>query len=394
MFPTPTTNLLPPFGVTITPEAVQASTEPYPADYVITTILELSSYLISLVDQSTLFDSCSHNPFSPSLRTLNDRLHNGHLAPSPLQTHANQEQRAREALNQRTAKAAMNRPLEDFEDLYYAVISRMLDIHQLLNARLGSGFSNLIDLVLPDGPTIASLYESLAQYWDLLNTAGYVKAFDDAVRRSRVKHLHQEILLQVQHDEITQADAEELLADLYDPSEYEGVQGLAWIGSWAPSMIGAWLEERYHITFNMEREAEVVKTNAERRKTRINKTKQKTKQARAQKSQKRNTRVFSEQQEPNASLNDMSMHGDIEGGEIQAQRQGHELQGQLHQASEWQMKAQRVERYTQYLRDMASQNAKRMVQSTVISSDLYVGTFGDTGGQTLNKDMEMTDSGF
>jgi hypothetical protein len=100
-------------------------------------------------------------------------------------------------LGQRTAKNAAHRPLEDFEDLYYAVLARMQDIHHILNARLGSGFSTVTDLVHTDGPSIADLYVSLAQHWNVLNHTAFVKAIDSAVRRSRVKCLHQEIIAQV-----------------------------------------------------------------------------------------------------------------------------------------------------------------------------------------------------
>jgi hypothetical protein len=289
-------------------------------------------------------------------------------------------------MNQRTTKSATNRPLEDFEDLYYAIISRILDIHQMLNARLGSGFNRLTDIVFPDGPTIAALHESLSQYWDVLNTAQYVKAIDEAVRRSRVKHLHQEILLQVQHDDITQADADELLADLYDPNEYDGVQGLAWIGGWAPSMIGAWLEEKYRIVLNVEREAEQIKTKDAGRRSRMVK---KSRLSIGARSRKQSLQIFGNTPGDDKSNGHMPLQTHPQPCQLQETLQRCELQEQLDHALEWQIKAQRVEQYSQYLRNVASQKARHMVQSTIVRSDPYLGTIDGVDGVVNSEDVEM-----
>jgi hypothetical protein len=381
MFPTIKVDILPPFNTAITPDVVQETAESFPSDYVIEIILKLSHYLIGLSEKSPLFGAYSHDPFSPSLRTLHDRLHSGHLAPSPLQSHVNQAKRAREALAHRTTKSITNRPLEDFEDLYYAVISCILDIHQILNARLGSGFNNLTDLIYPDGPTIATLHESLSQYWGVINTAQYVKAIDEAVRRSRIKHLHQEILLQLQHDEITQADADELLADLYDPDEYDSMQGLAWIGDWAPGMISAWLEERYRVVLSVEREAQKPKTKTTSGKSRVTKPKPLIV------TKSRRDSLHSIGNSPGAGKR--TEHVQIQVYDQQPvqpheTRRSRELQAQLDHALEWQIKTQRVEEYSRYLREMASQRARQMMQSTVLNSDMYVSAFGS------REDVEMS----
>jgi hypothetical protein len=382
MFPAKV-NLLPPFSTGITSDAVQETAESFPSDYVIEIILELSHYLIGLIEKSPLFGACSHDPFSPSLRTLHDRLHSGYLAPSPLQSHTNQVKRAREALAHRTAKVINNRPLEDFEDLYYAVISCILDIHQILNARLGSGFNTLTDLIYPDGPTIVALHESLSQYWSVINTAQYIKAIDEAVRRSRIKHLHQEILLQLQHDEITQADADELLADLYDPAEYNGMQGLAWIGDWAPGMISAWLEEKYRIVLSVEREAQKPKTKTTSRKSRVTKPKP------LMATKSRRDSLHSINVSPGVAKRTEHMQVQVydqQPVQPHETRRSRGLQAQLDHALEWQIKTQRVEEYSRYLREMASQGARQMMQSTVLNSDVYGCAFGS------REDMEM--SGF
>jgi hypothetical protein len=390
MFPTTRVDLLPPFSTAITPDVVQEAAESFPSDYVIEIVLELSHYLIGLGEKSPLFGAYSYDPFSPSLRTLHDRLHSGHLAPSPLQSHANQAKRAREGLAHRTAKSVTNRPLEDFEDLYYAVISCILDIHQVLNARLGSGFNNLTDLIYPGGPTIATLHESLSQYWGVINTAQYVKAIDEAVRRSRIKHLHQEILLQVQHDEITQADADELLADLYDPNEYSGVQGLVWIGGWAPSMIGAWLEEKYRIVLSVEREAQNPMVESTSRNSRH----KKPYQLMVKKPRRDSLYIVSNCLGTDKRAELMPVQANSQPAQPDGMHQICELQAQIDHALEWQMKTQRVEEYSRYLREMASQRARHMVQRTTSRSDSYLGMVSDMGGLVGGEDTEMHFAGF
>lgn len=355
--------VLPPLGAAATQAAVDASTELYPADYITSILIEISGYLVSLDEQTTLFGRSNYSPYSPSLRTLHIRLHNGQLNPSPVQAHANEALRIKAALGQRTTKDAAQRPLEDFEDLYYAVLARMQDIYLMLNARLGSGFSNFTDLVHPDGPSIADLYVSLAQYWDALNQHAFVKAIDSAVRRARVTYLHQEIIAQVHNDEITPFDAEELLKDLFDPKEYDGVQGLAWVNGWAPSMVAAWLEEKYRLVLKAEKEAAESKSRMERKRAKMGRKVQKPQQE--LKSKREGKMTVDENYMTGGEVKKVAV------GKEPSQEQtvrGHQsMQDELQYALEWQVKAQRVSEYSQYLRSMASQDAKHRVESTASS---------------------------
>lgn len=372
--------LLPPFSPAATQAVVEASTESYPADYITNIILEISGYLVSLVEQSTLFGRPSKDPYSPSLRTLHTRLHNGQLNPSPIQSHANGTARIKATLSQRTTKDATRRPLEDFEDLYYAVLARMQDIHQILTARLGSGFSTFTDPVYPDGPSIADLYVSLAQYWDTLNHIAFVKAIDCAVRRSRVKYLHQEIIAQVHNDEITHTDAEELLNDLYNPSEYDGIQGLAWVSGWAPSMVAAWLEEKYRIVLKIEKEDAESKSRMDRKRARMGK---KVKQSQHElKSKKEGKKAVDEMQMAGGEVKMATLVEQQPQEQVMTGQQNH--QDQLQYALEWQIKTQRVSEYSQYLRSMASRDARYLVQSTASSNDMRMGS---SGGPMQDTDM-------
>ncbi|KAF2632636.1 hypothetical protein BU25DRAFT_382262 [Macroventuria anomochaeta] len=377
--------LLPPFSPAATQAAVKASTDSYPADYISSIIIEISGYLVSFAEKSALFGRLANDPWSPSLRTLRSRLHSGQLNPSPIQSHANESARIRATLGQRTAKDAAHRPLEDFEDLYYAVLARMQDIHQILTARLGSGFSTFTDAVYPDGPSIADLYVSLAQYWDVLNHTAFVKPIDCAIRRSRVKYLHQEIIAQVHNDEITQIDAEELLSDLYDPNEYDGIQGLAWVSGWAPSMVAAWLEEKYRVVLKIEKEDAESKGRMDRKRSKMGK---KVKQPQNKlKSRKEGKKAVDEMQMAGGEAK-MAMPVDQQMQE-QSMRGHQSQQDQLQYALEWQMKTQRVSEYSQYLRSMASRNAKYLVESTASNNDMRTSGLGGPVQHADNRDTNM-----
>ncbi|KAF9698782.1 hypothetical protein EKO04_003066 [Ascochyta lentis] len=377
---------LPPFSPAATQAAVESSTVTYPPDYITNIIIEISGYLATLLQQSTLFGRPENDPYSPSLHTLHDRLHAGYLNPSPIQSHAHEQTRIKATLGQRTTKSAAHRPLEDFEDLYYIVLARMQDIHQVLSARLGSGFNATTDPVYPDGPSIADLYVSLAQYWDVLNDNAFVKAIDSAVRHSRVKCLHQEILVQVHNDEITSTDAEELLKDLYDPKEYEEIQGLAWVSGWAPSMVAAWLGEKYRVVLGLEREEAESKNRMDR------------KRAKMGKKAKRPQHELKSKKEGKEIVEGLHMAGgEVRmAGPTEPQMQAHtarghqDQRGQLQEELEWQMKTQRVSEYSQYLRGMASHDARYMVQSTALNIDLRTSSPGGSGPHVVNDDSNMT----
>ncbi|KAF2132319.1 hypothetical protein P153DRAFT_429477 [Dothidotthia symphoricarpi CBS 119687] len=389
---------LPPFSTAVTQTAVETSTDDaYPDDYIKTVILELSSYLLTLVEHSLISGKPANDPYSPSLRTIYDRLHGGYPALSPLREHTNDPERIKSALaqqHQRTPSPPMLRPLEDFEDLYYAVLARLLDIHQSLNARLGSGFNVAPDPVFPDQDvlTIADLFASLAQYWDVLNSAGCAKALDSAIRRSRVAHLHKEIVLQLHNNDITPADADELLADLYDPGEYAGVQGLAWIGGWAPSMISAWLEEKYRLVLGLEREEGMRKAMAERRRARMGK-KARSKADLQSNMRKRSMRFDAGRSDGKQQM--IEKQTQIQRGDRNS-AQARLPDDQSQHALEWRMRSQRVSEYSQYLRGMASRDARHQVQSTIYGGDMH--TNGALRGGELHlagrEDARMEDAEF
>ncbi|KAF3004104.1 hypothetical protein E8E13_003909 [Curvularia kusanoi] len=380
--------LLPSFSAAATQTAVEASDDNYPTDYIINIILEISGYLVSLDEQTKLFGRSSTDPYSPSLRTLQARLHGGQLSPTPVQAHANESARIKATIHKRTTKTAAHRPLEDFEDLYYAVLARMQDIQQLINARLGSGFNNFNDLIYPDGPSIADLYNSLAQYWDVLNHTGFVKPIDCAVRRARVEYLHQEIIAQVHNDEITQADAEELLNDLLDPEEYDNIQGLAWIGGWAPGMVAAWLEEKYRIVLQVEKEAAEETDRMEKKRVKADKVQQPQQEIKSKKEGKKTlhgTQLAVQAVENLESLKEPPQE------QLRIRHQN--LRDELYEL-EWRIKAQRVSEYSQYLRSMASPEARNIIARTASKNVTYMSGLGGPVQKTSKEDSRWFGRGF
>ncbi|KAF2867215.1 hypothetical protein BDV95DRAFT_464573, partial [Massariosphaeria phaeospora] len=209
--------------------------------------LKLAPYLLDAETRSALLPADEHDPHRASLKTLFARLQAGHLAPSPLPEHTSDAAKVKATMHLRTGMRPMVRPLEDFEDLYYALLAKMQAQHHVLRARVESNFNGVGDALYVRGPTIAGYVQTLVEFWMVVNEPDFVQQLDEAVRRARIRAMHQDMLAQVQLGALTEADMAELLADLYDEDEYAGMHGMAWIGGWAPSMIAAWLDKKYRV---------------------------------------------------------------------------------------------------------------------------------------------------
>ncbi|EMD90005.1 hypothetical protein COCC4DRAFT_36164 [Bipolaris maydis ATCC 48331] len=247
------TNPFPPFPPAVTLEAVQAATTAYPASYFTSHILKLSSYLVDITKTSTLFGKPSNDSYTPSLSTLYLRLQNGQLPPSHLPADFQTPRHTQSQIHLRSDKPAAERPLADFEDLYYATLSLMQELHHLLTIRLQSGFNTPSDLACPGGPTLAALHESLTAYWSFFNDAACAKALDDAVREARVRAIREEIVRKVEADELDVQDARCQLAGLYGEDVYAGVEGMWFVRDWAPAVVAVYLEGRYRGLLDAEK---------------------------------------------------------------------------------------------------------------------------------------------
>ncbi|EDU49867.1 hypothetical protein PtrSN002B_002904 [Pyrenophora tritici-repentis] len=232
-------------------------------------ILKLSSWYIELSKKKTLFGKYTVDPYTPSLETLFNRLHDKQLAPSLLPSGFIHVDRLNERSELRVEGEAAERPLYEYEDLFYALNARMQEMHQLLNLRLHSGFNTITDEVYEGGPNIVLFHEKLSNHWTSLNKSSCGKALDNAVREARVMALRQELVWQMDNDQITRADAEIMGVKLYCPEVFDNVTGLTYILDWAPIMVGAYLEAKYRRMLDHEQQEAAIEERRKRRVARI-----------------------------------------------------------------------------------------------------------------------------
>jgi hypothetical protein len=392
--------VLAPFSLPVTEVAIKASAESYPADYIIANILELSGYLNGLVEHTNLFGALNNDPYSPSLKTLHDRLQAGYLMPSPISALTKDAKRLKQMLDKCITVAAAKRPLEDFEDVYYAILARMQAMLHTLNIRLSSGFNTPTDLLFTHGPDIVSLHASLTQYWDLLNHPACARALDDAIRQSRVNHIYTEIMTELNANIITSADADALLLDLY--TDKDSAEGLDEIRCGSPAMIGAWLEEKYRTMLMVEKEENERVAREMHRHAKMKVAVPKVQKRTSQNPRKRTslqkmlegmerlqdgpgTVVGEAMREVGAKLPDKAVLHQPVRYLSQAVDQDRAGKIQQRQSKEWELKAQRVSEYSQYLRGAASRNARRVVSSTMYNSAPRASNYDNT---TLPEDQE------
>lgn len=383
---------LAPFSTALTQAAVEATTESYPRKYIISILLPLSSYLITVIEQTNILGEPGEDPYSPSLRTLHDRLHNGLLGPSALPPKFLTQEHIWARVNERTEAPVVQRPLADFEDLYYALVARLQEMHKLLSLRVLNGFNDVSVPVFMGGPTITDLHTSLSQHWKVLNDPAYGKALDDAVRRATVDACDQEIRLQVQKNNMGQNYAQKMLADLWDTKAYGGVKGLSWIVDWTPALVAIMLEQRYRVILDLEKN-DTERKEVEGRRQAKNNVPKKVMFSHDQaeltvlRQDDHCTQMGSEKIDKQASTALVLRKEEQQRAQYEADRYNFEhaqhpvhhhepdqdrilqdimqeraRQDQIQGEIEAQMREQRVSEYTNYLRARASQDAHLMVQ--------------------------------
>lgn len=351
---------LPPFQPAATEAQVKAATDSHDPEQIIRNLVDLSSYLISIDEHTKLFGAAAkHDPYKPSLKTLYDRLYAGVSTLSPLTSLARDAARLRQDVSVRLDKPVTERPLGDFEDLYYALLARLQDMAQMLTLRVTNGFNLPSEPVFDNGPSIAELYDGLMSYWYMLNDPACARALDDAMRQFRVGVLYREIYAEMEANIITPTDAEELLANLFESKEF--TEGIAWIASWSPAMIGAYLSEKYHVALRVQREED---ERVEREKRKRMSFKKPLGSMIKQRSLERMRRGSAKQ------AHFVHQRGAVGYPTRQHVVNDHERirQEQLHRDREWQLKSQRVSDYSSYLRDAASRDARSIIKSVSDSS--------------------------
>jgi hypothetical protein len=256
---------LAPFPPAITEADARAARTHHEKEYIIEKLIEASSFLIELNGKTNIFGHSKNDPYKASLKTLYDRLHAGRPALSPLPKFARNPSRLRAVIALRAIDppAVDSRPLEDFEDLYYALLGRMLDMMHLLNIRVGSGFNQVSDKLYADGPTIADTHAMLTKQWITFNDPALVRPLDEAVRWCRFEAVYEAITTDYKAKTFTREHAESLIEELHNQPDKPGI---TWLGAWSPAMICAWLEEKYHILLQVEKEEHErqIKENHER----------------------------------------------------------------------------------------------------------------------------------
>ncbi|KAH7078919.1 hypothetical protein BKA63DRAFT_253983 [Paraphoma chrysanthemicola] len=414
------TAILPPFSPAVTQEAIKSTPTQYPPEHVIQNLLSIAEYLITIVNSTNLFGPSGDDPYTPSLKTLYDRIYAGRLALTPLPDIAKDANRLTQTVSARWTGGVNERPLEDFEDLYYAVLGRMQDMLQTLNVRLSSGFNNVDDVLFVRGPSITEFAATLAEYWDVFNSPECARALSDAVRQARVNRLFEEIHLALEANNITQADADDFLAELFqNKDETDGMQP---VGGWSPAMIGAYLDEKYRVLMQVEKEEderqarEIRKRARTKAKVRKEKRRSPTRRsslemmlegvrdsfARLKEDGDGGVEVFRPSpgkqvrfvQQVEDAIRENAQHVDhdknleetIGPSALQQERAPH---GQLQHDIDWQLKSQRVSEYSSYLRGAASCGARSIINGNVYSSSVRGSSFGSPalGAAEMETDM-------
>lgn len=251
--------------------AATREVEAFPHTFVKTTLIQLSNYLIGVVTQPTLFGRPAHDPHRPSLRTLHDRLHIGRLAPSPVAKDNTSIEYVKKSLGQIVNIRIQDRELQDFEDLCYALIARMQEMRQTLNAWLASSFISADGKLFEGGPTITVFHSTLCTYWTILQEPAFVRAIDEAVRASRLECTSEQIKALVESGEVGIEDAAPCLQGLYDSWDKLIGVNFKMLG-WSPAMIAAYLEDRYRLVLGLEKDVEEKRVREVRKRAKLRKS--------------------------------------------------------------------------------------------------------------------------
>ncbi|KAL5118361.1 hypothetical protein ACEQ8H_003710 [Pleosporales sp. CAS-2024a] len=376
---------LTPFEPAVTEEDVKACSQSYDTAAIINNLLELAHYLITLDQHTKTFNDTKHDPYIPSLKTLYDRLTLGVTTLTPLPSLAKDAARLRKTLNVRLSTRAVDRALEDFEDVYYALLARLQDMGQMLAVRITNGFNDASDAVFDQGPSFSDLYHSLASYWAMLNDAGCARALDHAIRNHRIAALLREINAELETGAITPQDADELLRDLYENRHV--TDGLAWISGWSPAMIGAYLAEKYHLVLQLHKQEDerrrIVASMASKKPVGGSMAKRRsTEKMRRGPAQKAH---FVHQRQEKVGVQVQHHHVVLEQERVRQQK--------IERDVEWRRKAQRVSEYSNYLRGAASHSARFMVGASAhnYAEESGLGPGGAVARVAENhgEDMEM-----
>jgi hypothetical protein len=338
----------------ISQAVVEAEATAWKPEEVVQVLLGMTSTFLRLTEKDTLFakGESSPDPYHPSLRNLYSRLQAGQLPPSPNSPNASAGSQANGTLRRRTSKALLQRPLEDFEDLYYALLALTQEMHSNLVTRVNNGFSTLSTYFSEGGYQVHHIVEFLLDSWCALNNASLTKALDSAIRHARYKRLEAQLSAQWTAGDYTKADYDELREDLQDPVSYATIQGLHWIAGYSPAMINAQLSQKYRKMFSEERKEKVKKERWEAKKLQMETTAAEEKEIA--------NKLSVERQQHEALLQAQRQQEDLQ---LRARwEEQQELPEQTRLENE--VRARMVSDYMHHLRSSSSDGARKMIHKT------------------------------
>jgi hypothetical protein len=132
-----------------------------------------------------------------TLQSLIDRLQTGKMCPGPVTPkHRNDINHPSQRALQSIEASTLERPLADFEDVWYLAIAKILDLHDHFQMFMSNPITQR--RILHDrGPklrdslvsfTVRDLYDFLAHAWTKLTDPALIHALDKAVIYNRIKH--------------------------------------------------------------------------------------------------------------------------------------------------------------------------------------------------------------
>ncbi|KAF2643199.1 hypothetical protein P280DRAFT_393842, partial [Massarina eburnea CBS 473.64] len=217
-------------------------------------LFNITTMLLDHLQQpNSIFGDLDPNPSEPSLQTLYKRLKNNDPAPSLIKGHRKVEALVKERLRPQSFKMPLDRSLEDYEDLFYALVARIRDLHGTLTMHLTHFVPDPDRMLFPaSNITMATFHDQLIELFALLNNVALVAALHNAVKRGRAKATHDWRLIQLEKHEITQTEFDMLMNRIYDPPPYGDIDGMEFIAGNSSAMICARLQEKYRVFLQLE----------------------------------------------------------------------------------------------------------------------------------------------
>lgn len=269
-----------PLPAAVTRETINITSYPSFDGFIKEYLLDFTSHIVTIQSSTSMFGTDLNDRYSPTVQTLFERLEAGHQAPfiGLVQLNAAVTTRVKNSsgdFNSITGPA-MQRGLEDFEDLYYALLAAVKSMHNTVITRLNNKFNYPDEpFSLTSGYTMHGFQDWLIQQWMLLNEPSLVLGLDNAIRRS----LEEDLLLA--HALLDQIGNSEMMEHKIKNANtpLPKLSGLELIGHEHPAMICGRLDEKYRSIFQVEKES---KKGVNRRGKKFGKTKKSTKNASAQ----------------------------------------------------------------------------------------------------------------